>query len=725
MVRGQFDISGTDDFNISEEEAQVGLEQTLQSTSEMSLEPIQATSIERQPKTWGLGKLALIACGILGGIAGAALLWILSLPPAIDCKQISALSPDMERLQCAQQAAQSGELPKLLEGMKTLEQWTPDNPLYGEAQRLMAEWSASILNYARQKMQQSDYQGAVELAKQIPKSSPAYPDAQVQINEWQKDWQQFEKIYGAAQQALKKQDWNGALEQILALREASFDYWRSQQANALSQQLTDEKVARKLLLQANTAARSGTPEQLSTAITLLSQIQPKTFTWAEAQANFQQWSEKLLGIGFRNWQQGSLDQAIAIAKRVSLNPNLAEEAENLIWLSHATKLRVGSMADWEVSPTQLFKLVSASAIAAQIQPESRFYPQAQAALKSWRSQIQNVTQLQMAQMIANFWHPLTLQMAADQARQIPPKTPQRLQAQTLAAHWTREIERIEDRPYLAYARKLAEQGTIASLEAAIAQARQVKQGRVLHGEAESLIYAWRQQIEILEDQPILLNAQGLARQGRLGDAIQTAAQIGSGRALYLEAQAAIRDWSTEIRNLQNARSQQQEPSRNDSTPSEPSRRGTKPPENSWEQSPDLPEDAEPSEGQSFTDDRPTYRDEPAPPVNSPRSVSPAAPSSSEPIAPVAPPEPIAPAPIEPAPPSVTVPTEPVEPTPPAPPEPAPPNNEGPSSLNESFAPGDEVPFSVSEHPEPVYAPHQVPEPVSVSSSLLPESNSSP
>lgn len=719
MVRGQFDISGADDFNLPEEESQLGVEQTLPATSEISLEPIQTTSIEHQPKGWGLGKLALIACGILSGIAGGALLWLLSLPPAIDCKQISALSPDMERLQCAQQAAQSGELPKLLEGMKTLEQWTPDNPLYGEAQRLMTEWSNSILTYARQKMQQSDYKGAVELAKQIPKSSPAYPDAQAQITEWQKEWQQFEKIYVAAQQALKSQNWNVALEQILALREADFTYWRSQQANALSQQLSDEKEARKLLQQANNLARSGSPEQLSTAITLLSQIKRKTFTWAEAQVNFQRWSENLLGIGFQHWQKGGLDQAIATAKRVSLNPDLAEEAENLIWLSHATKLRVGSVGDWEVSPTQLFKLVSASVIAAQIQPESRFYPQAQASLKSWRSQLQNVTQLQVAQMIANFWHPLSLQVAVDQAKQIPPKTPQRLQAQTLVAYWTREIERIEDRPYLTHARKLAEQGTIVSLQAAIAQAKQIRKGRALHGEAQSLIYAWGQQVEILEDQPILLNAQGLARQGRLNDAIQTAAQITPGRALYLEAQAAINDWSIEIRNLQNARYQQQESTRSDSSPTPPPGRDTKTPENRWQEPPEFSEESAPSEGESFTDEPPAYRDEPAPPATAPRSDAPA------PIAPVAPPETVAPEPIEPTPPSVTVPTEPVEPAPPAPAEPAPPTYEVPSSTTESFMPSDEVPSSASASPAPSYAPHQVPASMTVSSNVLIEPSASP
>jgi hypothetical protein len=716
MVRGQFDLSkidhlasGTGDSNAPLEAAQTETKADDVVRLEGLAEPDLGAMIERQAKPWGWLKLGIAACTVLGGIAGAALLWILSLPPAVDCQKISALSPDMERLYCAQEAARSGELPKLLAGMKTLEQWTPDNPLYGEAQRLMGEWSNAILNNARRKMEQNDYKGAVELAKQIPKSSPSYAEAQTTIAEWQQHWRQFERIYAAAHKALKEQNWEVALQQIINLREADLEYWRSQQANALSQRLSDEKQAHKLLSQARTTAQANQPEQLSAALTLLSQINPKTYAWEDAQKNLQQWSETLLSFGLQQWQRGFLDQAIALAKRVTLNPNLAAEAENLIWLSHASKLRVSSASTWETSPSQLLKLMGAMTIAAQIQPESRFYPQAQASLKNLQVQAQAVTQLQTAQLIANLGHPATLNLAAAQGRQISANSPLRLQAQTLVAHWTREAERIEDRPYLAYARQLAERGTIDALQSAINQANRVLRGRALYGEAQSLMFAWNQQVETLEDQPTLLNAQGLARQGRLTEAIQTAARIRPGRALFLEAQAAINDWETEIRNAEiAARNANRNAVRNGAgtdrrdseAPSRESRRQQMElPAETWENLDPDQESPAPFTPR-FSDPPSTPQpvpDNTAPPFSGPSAPAPTLPT---PIAPASPPPVSAPEPIEPTPPSLTVPTKPVEPPPP------PPAGAGPQ-------PAIKVPASFDTDPTPTDAPLQEPGPISV------------
>ena len=50
----------------------------------------------------------------------------------------------------------------------------------------------------------------------------------------------------------------------------------------------------------------------------------------------------------------------------------------------------------------------------------------------------------------------------------------RMQAQTLAAHWQQEIERIEDAPRLQAARQLAKPGAVEDLRSAIARAGQIE-----------------------------------------------------------------------------------------------------------------------------------------------------------------------------------------------------------------------------------------------------------
>lgn len=518
----------------------------------------QPSIAQRKPKSWSWLKIELAIFLMLGSIAGASCLWLLSLPPVTNCQQISALTPDIDRLSCAQQAAQSGELPKVLAGLKLVEEWTPEHPLHREAQRWMADWSQSVLTAARQKMSQSDLNGALALVRQIPKSSAVYKEGQESVAGWQKQWRQSAAIYAKAQQAMQAQQWNQASEQIASLREMDYEYWRSQQANALTGKLLQEQKARKLLSQAQQASIGGKPEALSAAIALVSRMDASTYARSDAQSKLNQWSEALLIFGEQQWQAGNLDRTIAAARSVSLNPKLAEEADRLLWLSYAQRLKAISLSNWQATPAQTLKLAGAMALAQQVPSESRFYRQAQVSLKQSQEHLQAVTQLQLAQLIASPGQPLTYELAIAQANQVAPDSPRRLQAQTLSAHWHRETQRLADRPILVTARTLAATGTIPALQAAIAQANQIKQGRALYGEAQSLVFVWKQQVETIADQPILNQAEALARQDNLSEAIQLASSIRPGRVLYLQAQGAIGDWEAQIRSAEAAQRQARE-----------------------------------------------------------------------------------------------------------------------------------------------------------------------
>ncbi|MEX0267565.1 hypothetical protein AB3R30_00340 [Leptolyngbyaceae cyanobacterium UHCC 1019] len=621
-------------------------------------------SLWSRTKSW---RWLLVSAGIfcVVGSIGTAALWLLTTPPpSADCQKTSSLSTEMEQLYCAQEAARSGELPKVLAGMDALDQWTPDHPLYREAQRLIAEWSQPILTAAHDRITQSDLKGAVELASRIPKTSPLYAEAQTDIAQWRQFWQKGEAIATTVQAALKAQQWNIAAERIGLLREFSQDYWRYERATALTQQLESEQRSRRYFAQAQDVAKLSQPQQLGAAIAGVSRMDTKTHAWSDAQKLLSQWSETLLSLSYQNWVKGNLAQSMALAKLVIPNPKLTQTAQDLLWLSQARSHSLDSRATLKPTVPQLWNLTAAIATADLLQPDSRYYPQAQANLKSWKAQLQDLTLLQLGWAVSSLQHPQALKLALWQGQQITRDRPRRAQAQTLVAYWQQALLKSEDLPYLAYARKLADKRSIPSLQAAIAQANGVAVGRPLRQEARTLIAAWTGNLQTIQDQPILDRAWTLASQGNLNGAIQTAAEIAPNRSLYGQAQGAIATWQSEIRAAEIARIRAQEAAL------ERSRRSLK-------ETPTLDENPSDEERSSELEERSPNDEnastqEPLPPEPSGNAVS--EPPYTQPYTPPrrrlpaypalenAPPPPVelAPPPVEPAPPVY----EPYEPAPP-------------------------------------------------------------
>jgi hypothetical protein len=319
-----------------------------------------------------------------------------------------------------------------------------------------------------------------------------------------------------------------------------------------------EQQGRKVLAQARTTAKSGQSEQLAAAIALVSQMDSRTYAWGAAQPHLKQWSESLLSRGLQNWLKGNLNDAITLATPVLKNPSLAPAAQDLLWLSQGRKHALGGATTLKPTLPQVWNLSAALSTAFQIQPGSRYYRLAQASLKSWEAQFQDLILLQVAWFIGDLPHPLAKQIAMLQANQVLQDRPRRAQAQTLLAYWNLAIQRSQDQPYLTYAQTLANRETIPALRQAIAQANLVGTGRPLQLQARSLITAWNLKIQALEDRPILNRAWALANQGNLTQAMLAAATVHPGRALYVEAQTAIAQWQAQIHAAELARKRAQE-----------------------------------------------------------------------------------------------------------------------------------------------------------------------
>ncbi len=459
----------------------------------------------------------------------------------------------MDRLYCAREAAQSGRLNDLVASIKLVEQWPTENPLYGEAQGLLADWSAVLLTTARQQIERGDFDGAIATTQYIPTKSPNYADVEAAVSTWKQQWQDGEAVYAKAEAALKVHNWDEAARQLSTLGQLQNRYWRQQRVDELAQQIILERQAWKMLTDARNLAKGNPLERLGSAIALAEKVNQQTFTWAEAKTNIEQWSTLLLNGGSEKRNAGDFDAAIALASQIPDISTLASEAKDLIEFSSAQKLARQSTSAWHPSLVHVLNLLEATKAARQVEPNGSLYAEAQANVQDWEQQLTDLIQLQYANIFAGIGHHSTLQMAVHQATQIEAGRSRRTQAQTLIAHWTQEIQRIEDRPIIARARQLAEPGTIPAFKTAIAEASKVQMGRALRNDAQTWVANWTNQIEIIEDTPTLEEARSLASQGSLSRAIDVAGRIGAERALYGEARSAIRRWRYEILVAQDSR----------------------------------------------------------------------------------------------------------------------------------------------------------------------------
>lgn len=487
---------------------------------------------------WLWSMVWLVMLLMAGGTVAGTFYWLVKVPPAPDCSDLSQITGDSARLYCAERLARSGEIQDLMAGVNLVKDWPADHPLYDDAQKLLGIWSEVIFSRARQQMAAGNLEEAIADARQIPPSSPLYSEAQAAIAAWQKNWAAGEKLANQMRAALKAQNWRQATEVAEAMLKLDNDYWRDLARRQLDTDFAAEKQARRQLQGAAERAKANTVDALKEAIALARQVTPDVQARADAQGSIARWSRDLLTLAQKRLEARDLSGAIAAAEAVPEAGALRREANDFMLLARADAMT------WQDS---WFGFLEAQAAALRIPPDSPLRPQAQAKVARWRTELQNLSQLQLAQTTADVLPPLSWSLAIDQAQMVPQGEPRRLQAQTLVAHLRKEILVAEDRPFLVLARRLAATATVESLDRAIAVARQVQLGRPLRIEAQTLIAQWNQQIQVIEDQPVLDQARSLARQGDLNGAIATAEKIQSGRALYGEAQGDIDAWVYEIR----------------------------------------------------------------------------------------------------------------------------------------------------------------------------------
>jgi len=497
--------------------------------------------------------LTALTCGAAGSFAVALLLQIPGLP---NCPAIFwPLAPASIRFECARLAASKQTANDLLEAIALVDYLPADHPLRAEADRLIEQWSQEVLTLADGLFNAGKLEDAIAAARRIPEKVSAYRLVEERIRHWRDLWAEAEAIYRKAEAALQALNWRKAFALAIQLRDIDNKYWQTTKYDELLERLTAAREDGNKLGKADRLAAQGGLNNLLEAIKLAAAIGAKSDVHEAAQAAIAKFGRLLLDLAQTRLDAKDLAGAMAIVGKIPNNTNLDEEIKDFTVLANAQSLL------WQDSIPAVEEAITQ---AQRIGADRPLHSKAQRLITRWQLEIEAIAQLDRAKLLAAPGTPEDLAAAIAEASQLARSNPRWDEVQQQIRRWNAQIETLQDQPTLDLAEQMAGPGDVMSLQAAIAQADLIPQGRALYKSAQSKIRTWTSEIQRIQDQPILDQARQYADAGDLKSAIDLANQIQAGRSLYDEAQSAIRTWRSKAQadsNQANAQSTMQEANR--------------------------------------------------------------------------------------------------------------------------------------------------------------------
>ncbi|BAQ64046.1 hypothetical protein [Geminocystis sp. NIES-3709] len=330
---------------------------------------------------------------------------------------------------------------------------------------------------------------------------------------------------------------------------------------------------------AQLSAEKNDVDSLLKAISLLEELSPNHPLRNEINRHIKEWSNEILVLAEKELNQGKLEEAIAIARKIpstvenfsivqetitqwreiwdkaeAIQEEVESELKNSQWNKAflvAVKLLNIENDYWQTTKYQetvktinlareeskqldgayvtlrsgdLDSLLKTIEIASTIPPSSYSYNEASKLIEEAENKI---TDIVVGFVDNKNWNGL-----GDLASRIPDQSKLKNQARD----WT----------IIASAGRNANLGTVSGMELAVAEAEQIPSDSKLYSKARELSQGW---IAQKEDLVHLANARDLARSGTIGDlnaAIAKAELVTNDNPLYREARQEIRQWKRDI-----------------------------------------------------------------------------------------------------------------------------------------------------------------------------------
>ncbi|MGI0480193.1 hypothetical protein ACN4EE_05320 [Geminocystis sp. CENA526] len=486
--------------------------------------------------SWQL--LSLILAVSFGGIGFLATTVLLRLPSNPSCNSISLFfSSATNRIYCAQLQAEKNDVDSLLKAIALLEELSPNHPLRNEINRYITEWSADILKLAENELNQGRLEEAIAIARKIPSTVENYSMVEETIAQWNETWDKAETIIEEVETELRNSQWNKAFLVAVKLLNIDNDYWQTTRYQETVKTINLAREESKQLDGAYITLRRGGLDNYLETIEIASTIPPSSYSYAEASKLIEEAENKITDMAIRFVDNNNWSGLSDLASKIPDQSKLKNQARDWTTLASAGRnANLGTVSGMEL----------AIAEGEQIPSESKLYNKTRELLQTWALQKEDLTHLANARDLARSGNIGDLNAAITKAQLVSNDNPLYREARQEIRQWQREIQIQEDKPILAQARELALGNNLQSWQNAINQASQIKSDRALYSEASDAIREWTRNIERVEDRPILDQAIALSNNNNYQQAINVASRIGRGRALYTESQNEIRRWRREM-----------------------------------------------------------------------------------------------------------------------------------------------------------------------------------
>lgn len=435
----------------------------------------------------------LLAMGI-GGLSGA---WLLRQPNSPgNCNYVFwPFASAAFRLYCAQEAAETKTLEGIIRAINLVDVLPTDHPLAPEINRRLQAWSSQALDLAEASFQAGEYDRAVKFARQISPHAAVYAQVQERLDRWQTIWEEGQTIYNQAEAALRNLDWREAFYISLRLMNVESRYWSDVQARALGERIIQVQREDRKLGEARRLMARGGRENLLAALEIIEQVKTNRDIYPGAMKLITQISQDLVALSEAALRQGDYQEAQATAQAIPANIMPAwGVAQDLIRLATATELAQLGMGQ---------EIQAAINQARGVSPNSSLHGLAQTLIAEWQRDQKVLQTLAQAQNLAQSGRPPDLLIATNLLQTAPAGSSFRQsQLADQQRQWRQQIQTQEDQPILEQAEALARMGTPAARQEAIILIQQIRPGRALYGQAQNRLKAWLSPPNPIADPPV-------------------------------------------------------------------------------------------------------------------------------------------------------------------------------------------------------------------------------
>jgi hypothetical protein len=481
---------------------------------------------------------AIITLGISSGLVYLSLGLLLNPKAVPNCPEVFVpMSSASLRVYCGQLAASKQTLPDLVSALKLIEGIAPNDPTRSYVDSNAQRWSLAILRLAESRYQDGYYEEAVSAAKKVPTSVDAYKIVTKRLKQWEETWTKAVALDAETRTLLHSSKWVNAYDVAVKLTHLNNRYWARTKYQELADLVQIAKADSGKLDEAHQLVKSTDIKDLLKAIDMSNKIDANSFAHTEAQTIVGTAAKKMLDLAKVKLDKNDWKGALEIANKTPEAPEIKVELQDLINLSQAqSHAEKGNVSELE----------TAISLLQSIKPESPMSKRSLQLMGSWQIEIQDLAALQRARSFASTGVVTDLKAAITEAQQIPATNPRGKEAAQVVSEWRKQIETIEDTPYLNAADTLAATATPIAMQNAIAKLSSIRPGRALYPQAQEKIKQWTADLQRAEDGPILEQADSFANSGDLNAAVATASQIRSGRALSAQAKEKIGDWQAQL-----------------------------------------------------------------------------------------------------------------------------------------------------------------------------------